>query len=252
MLAKPIVEVFRSSEELAHAAAEKFIHCSRRAENPNRFSVLLSGGKTPARIYELLASNGYKERINWEGTHFFFGDERVVPWNHPDSNYGMVYRTLFSRLPIPVQNIHRIIGEGNPKKRTKTYEEELKNFFHGQRWPRFDLIFLGMGADGHTASLFPGSRSSKVISHWVTIAKKPKPAELRITVTMPVINNGRHVVFLVTGREKAQRLKEVLRSEEFPRYPAQLVKPVDGTLEWLVDDDAASLLDSGNCNQQCT
>jgi len=241
---KPTVEVFPSREELAHAAAEKFIQCGRRAENVHRFSVLLSGGRTPARIYELLGSDGYKERIDWEATHFFFGDERVVPWNHPDSNFGMVYRMLFSRLPIPVQNIHRIIGEGNPKKRAKAYEEELKNFFPGQSWPRFDLIFLGMGEDGHTASLFPGSRSLKVMSHWITIAKKPKPPELRITVTLPVINHGRHVAFLVTGKEKAQRLKEVLRSQDLPRYPAQLVKPVDGTLEWLVDDDAALLLNS--------
>jgi len=241
---KPIVRVFASPEELAHAAAEKFIKCARTAENPHRFSALLSGGKTPARIYELLASGGYKERINWEATHFFFGDERVVPWNHPDSNYGMVYRTLFSRLAIPVQNIHRIIGEGNPKKRTKTYEDELKHFFPGKQWPRFDLIFLGMGEDGHTASLFPGSRALKVATHWVSFTRKPKTPELRITVTLPVLNHGHHVVFLVTGKEKAQRLNEVLRSEDLPRYPAQLVKPVDGKLEWFVDADAASLLNS--------
>jgi 6-phosphogluconolactonase len=257
---QPNISIFETPERVALAAGERFVECSRDAvENRGVFSVALAGGNTPRRVYELLASVPFKDRVDWPRVHLFFGDERAVPADHPDSNYRMAYEALISKVPIPAANVHRIVGEGNAKENARTYEEQLQEFFAGREqtrepsWPRFDLIFLGMGEDGHTASLFPGSEALNEKSHWVVATRSERLGQERITLTLPVLNHAARVVFLVTGKEKAQRLREVLRPKpvrgaqwevgsEQDVVPAQMVQPVDGKLEWLVDRSAASLL----------
>ncbi len=246
--------VFDTPEQVALAAAEKFAAYAQAAIADHRvFSVALSGGNTPKRVYELLASAPRKDSVEWPRVHLFFGDERAVPPKHPDSNYRMVFEALISRVPISASNVHRVIGEENPEESARLYENELRTFFAGRinsSWPRFDLVFLGMGTDGHTASLFPESETLTEKSKWV-VTSTSSSGQQRITMTLPVFNHAAHVVFLVTGKEKAPRLREVLASVGSGQWavgsrqdllPAQMVQPVDGKLEWLVDRAAASLL----------
>lgn len=257
---QPKAFVFDTPEQVALAAAERFVECSGDAVGSRGvFSVALAGGNTPRRVYELLASERFKDRVEWSRVHLFFGDERAVPPDHPDSNYKMAYESLISRVPIPAASVHRIVGEGNSKESARSYEEQLKEFFAGRErtpersWPRFNLVFLGMGEDGHTASLFPGSEALSQKSSWVVATGSERSGQERITLTLPVLNHAARLVFVVTGKEKAQRLREVLRPEPVRGaqlevvsgqdvVPAQMVQPVDGSLEWLVDRAAASLL----------
>ena len=238
------VSVFDTSEQLALAAAERFVECAREFHGTlERFSVALAGGNTPRRVYELLATERFKNRIDWPQVYLFFGDERLVPPDHPDSNYAMVYESLISKVPIPPTNVHRIVGERNPSENARAYENQLRTFFAGLSWPRFELALLGMGEDGHTASLYPNSAALWEVSHWVVPTKNEQSGQDRITLTVPVFNHARRVAFLVTGKKKAQRLKEVLRPEPGSgQLPAQAIKPIDGSVEWLVDAEAASLL----------
>ena len=237
-------EPFYSFSELAVAAAERFVECAREFHGTlERFSVALAGGNTPRRVYELLATDRFKNRIDWPQVYLFFGDERSVPPDHPDSNYRTVYESLISQVPIPPKNVHRIVGEGNPNENARAYENQLRTFFAGLSWPRFELVLLGMGEDGHTGSLFPNSAALQEMSRWVVPTKNEQSGQDRITLTVPVFNHARHVTFLVTGKKKAQRLKEVLRPEPGSgQLPAQAIKPIDGSVEWLVDAEAASLL----------
>jgi 6-phosphogluconolactonase len=175
--------------------------------------------------------------------HLFFGDERCVPPDHPDSNYAMAYETLISQVPIPAKNVHRIIGEGNPAENATAYENQLRIFFAGLSWPRFDLVLLGMGDDGHTASLFPGSEELNEKSKWVVATRMERLSQDRITLTVPVFNHAARVMCLVTGAGKAERLAQVLHPQPGSEsLPAQAIQPFEGSLEWLVDDAAASLL----------
>ena len=237
--------VFDTPEQLAVAAAERFVERAREFHGTplERFSVALAGGKTPRRVYELLATDRFKNRIDWPQVYLFFGDERSVPPDHPESNYRTVYESLISKVPIPPKNVHRIVGEGNPNENARAYENQLRTFFAGLSWPRFELVLLGMGEDGHTASLFPNSAALQEMSRWVVPTKNEQSGQDRITLTVPVFNHARRVAFLVTGQKKAQRLKEVLRPEPGSgQLPAQAIKPIDGSVEWLVDAEAASLL----------
>ena len=238
------VSVFDTPEELDEAAAERFVECDYEFHaEPDRFSVALAGGNTPRRVYELLATERFRDRVEWSQVYIFFGDERCVPPQHPDSNYAMAYETLISKAPIPAKNVRRIIGEGNAAENARAYENELRTFFAGLPGPRFDLLLLGMGEDGHTASLFPNSAVLKEMSRWVMPTKNEQTGQDRITLTVPAINHARHIMFLVTGKKKAQRLKEVLRRQPgSEQLPVQAITPIDGTLEWLVDAEAASLL----------
>ena len=238
------IAVFDTSEQLALAAAERFVECAREFHGTlERFSVALAGGNTPRRVYELLATERFKNRIDWPQVYLFFGDERSVPPDHPESNYAMVSESLISKVPIPSKNVHRIVGEGNPNENARGYENQLRTFFAGLSWPRFELALLGMGEDGHTASLFPNSDALQEMSRWVLPTKNEQSGQDRITLTVPVFNHARRVTFLVTGKKKAQRLKEVLRPEPgSPQLPAQAIKPIDGLVEWYVDVNAASLL----------
>ena len=236
--------VFETPEQLALAAVERFVVYSNELRDMTEsFSVALAGGNTPRQVYELLATEEFKNRVEWPQAHFFFGDERCVPPEHPDSNYTMAYEALISRVPIPAKNVHRIIGEGNANENALTYENQLRTFFAGLPWPRFDLVLLGMGEDGHTASLFPDSAALKEMSRWVVATRNKPSGQERITLTVPVLSHARRIMVLVTGKKKAQRLKEVLRPKPgSEQLPVQAITPIKGMLEWLVDAEAASLL----------
>lgn len=201
----------------------------------------LSGGTTPRRVYELLASDEFKDQVNWQVVHLFFGDERTVAPDHPDSNYAMARTALISRVPLPESNVHPMPGVGDPKLNAQKYEDELRSFFADAEWPRFDLVFLGMGEDGHTASLFPGTAAVKEDKAWVVSNWVERLGEFRITLTAPAINAAMNVEVLVTGENKAERLAEVLSGPRVPeRLPAQLIEPTNGSLMWMVDAAAAT------------
>ena len=238
----PNVFVFDTPEQLALAAAERFIQFANLSA-PDRFRVVLAGGNTPRRVYELLATEPFVKRVDWSHVDLFFGDERCVPPDHPDSNYRMAFEALISKIAIPAGNVHRIIGEGNPVENAKQYESQLRKLFGESPWPRFDLILLGMGEDGHTASLFPGSDALKEESKWVVATTHPSSGQERITLTLPVLNHAAHILFLIAGAGKAERLAQAVRAEPSPDpLPVQLIHPVNGSLEWLVDRAAASYL----------
>jgi 6-phosphogluconolactonase len=209
-----------------------------------RFSLVLAGGNTPRRVYELLASESFRERVAWDRVDIFFGDERCVPPDHPDSNYLMAYQALLSQVPISAEQVRRIPGEAEAEESARLYEGELRKYFVNAMWPRFALVLLGMGTDGHTASLFPGSAALNEAEKWVAPARASQPPHERVTLTLPVFNQAAHVLFLVSGINKAERLAQVLKGgpKKTEPLPAQLVQPARGSVEWLVDRAAASLL----------
>ncbi len=206
-----------------------------------RFTIALSGGSTPKSLFELMAAD-YRDQIDWQNTYIFWGDERCVPPTHPDSNYLMAYETLLDHIPIPLTNIYRIKGELPPEVAAVQYEEDLRTFF-GNQLPRFNMILLGMGDDGHTASLFPDTAALHETKRWVVPNYVEAKQTWRLTLTIPVINHAANVVFLVAGTGKADRLKQVLQGAHTPiELPSQMIKPTDGNLIWAVDQAAASLL----------
>ena len=242
--ARPRVQVFDDAEAVARGAAERFVELGQAAIDARGcFSVGLAGGSTPKRTYELLASEAYREQLNWSKVHIFFGDERCVPPDHSESNYRMANEALISRVSIPPPNVHRINGLGDAVANASLYEDELRTFFNPASWPRFDLVLLGMGDDGHTASLFPGTKALAERQAWVAANWVEKFSTFRITLTAPAINHAANIVFLVSGTSKAERLSEVLRGARDPtKLPSQLIQPERGSLEWLVDKAAASQL----------
>jgi 6-phosphogluconolactonase len=241
---RPEIHVFKDLEELSRAAAELFVEqAALSIAERNRFLVALNGGSTPNRLFQLLATQ-YRENVAWGRVHVFWGDERCVPPDDPGSSYGQARNVLLRPVPIPEANIHRVKGELDPVLASKDYARVLKEFASPPLdWPRFDLIFLGMGEDGHTGSLFPGS---PVAVHEptlpVTAQYQDRPAN-RVTLTPVVFNSAHLVVFMATGEKKAQTLAEVLSDRYNPElYPAQRIRPEDGKLIWLVDEAAASRL----------
>ena len=238
------IEVFNDAEELAHAAAVRFQTLAQSSvARQGRFSVALAGGNTPRRVYELLATDEFKQQISWPSVHIFFGDERAVPHEHPASNYRMAFETLLSRVPIPATNVHPMNGVGDLNANARDYESELRSFFGRASWPRFDLVLLGMGEDGHTASLFPDSPALNESLAWVLANWIESLSEFRVTLTAPAINAAGNVIFLVAGEKKAERLYEVLRGPtQSTHLPAQLISPKDGSLSWMVDAAAATRL----------
>jgi 6-phosphogluconolactonase len=238
------VLIFETPEQAALAAAERFVaHFQESKSNHGRFSVALSGGNTPRRLYELLVTEPFKCRVDWSSVHIFFGDERPVPPDHPDSNYRMAFDALISRVPIPPDNVHPINGAGDPDVNAHLYERELKLFFSQSEWPRFDLVLLGLGQDGHTASLFPGTSGISETRAWVVANWVKALQTYRITLTAPAINAAANVEVLVTGGDKAPALAAVLNGPPDPEHlPAQLIKPTSGSLTWLADAQAASKL----------
>ena len=243
--AAPNILTFDDPEEVAKRATDRFVEIAEQAiQKDGRFSVALAGGSTPKRIYQLLAAAPYKDRLDWSKVHIFFGDERCVPPDHADSNYRMANEAMISQVPVPPENVHRMVGEGDAAANARLYEDELRSYFGDEKWPRFDLVMLGMGDDGHTASLFPGTTALKEQSAWVVSNWVEKFNTFRITLTAPAINHAAHVMFIVTGAGKAERLPQVLRGARRPEeLPSQLIRPeAGGALEWFTDKAAVANL----------
>jgi len=230
-------------KELAVKAADLFAGVAQESiRQRGRFTAALSGGNTP-RIVNQEISARLADQLDWSRIFIFFGDERPVPPDHPESNYRMARESLLEKVPIPSENVHRIPSEKDPQEAAKEYEADLRAVFPAPMdFPVFDLIFLGMGEDGHTASLFPNSPALQEEERWVVKNRVERLETDRITLTLPVINRARNVIFLVAGASKAPALKQVLEGPPDPaRYPSQSVLP-RGRLVWLVDHAAASLL----------
>ncbi|GIW80388.1 MAG: 6-phosphogluconolactonase [Gemmatales bacterium] len=233
-----MIQVFASAEDLYRAAAELFADRAKKAvAQHGRFSVCLSGGSTPKSVFERLAQTPFQADIPWEHCHFFWGDERCVPPDDPRSNARMTREALLDHVPVPAANIHCIDGTAPPHDAAVQYEQTLKSFF-GNDAPCFDLVFLGMGPDGHTASLFPGTPVLQEKKRWVAEVYVPQQQMHRVTLTPTVLNRGRIIAFLVTGANKADTLKQVLEGER-GRFPAQLIQAEAGDLRWFVDAAAA-------------
>ena len=218
----------------------------RAVKERKKCMIALSGGNTPRKLYERLASEEFVSRIPWESTYWFFGDERHVPPDHDDSNYKMASDSLLSNVPIPPGNIHRIMTEKpDPPTIAASYELTLMKVFNlaPGELPVFDLMFLGIGADGHTASLFPHSEALQVTARMATANKIPETENWRITMTFPVINEAKQLLFLVAGEDKAEALRQILEGPSNPKaFPAQLVRQKRGFQLWLIEKSAAALL----------
>ena len=236
------IRVMKDYEDLSRAAAHLFIERGKAAlAKTDRFTAALSGGSTPRRFYALLGSSHYCNDLNWKRVHFFWADERCVPPDHEESNFKLVHDTLLSSIEIPPDNIHRIRGEEDPDRAAQDYEQDIKTFFGGDR-PAFDLIVLGVGTDGHTASVFPASKAVREIGLIVVPVFMNKPKIHRVTLTLPVINLAAHVIMLASGRSKAGIVREILSEQNRKKYPAGLVHPAGGDLTWLIDHEASEQL----------
>jgi 6-phosphogluconolactonase len=231
------VEVAKDPETLAHRVAQWITDLA--AASRGRFAICLSGGSTPRRLYQLLGDAPYRDALPWERVHWFWGDERFVPWDHPDSNYGMVQSAMLARVPALPQNIHGIETASTPPDAARAYERVLKSYYGAEALDParalFDVEILGLGPDGHTASLFPGTSVLEERDRWVAEVIGAR-AEARITLTYPVLESSRHSAFLVAGSEKREMLVRALASDE--ALPAARVNPV-GDLTWFVDEAAA-------------
>jgi 6-phosphogluconolactonase len=253
----PEIKRYPNIEALSEGAAEFICTLAETyVQETGRFTIVLAGGKTPKRLYGTLGQPPFNARMPWSDIRMFWGDERCVTPDHPDSNFGMAFRTLISSVPIPAENIHRIPAEmTSPEKAAEAYEAVLRKFFEPgvrgdsqnrsvdkkQDFPVFDLILLGVGEDGHTASLFSGDQALKEHTHWVTAVGNPRgsPRVPRVTLTLPVLNRARCVLFLVTGTEKQQVVRLIMSDPDRARqsYPAARVRP-QGRLVWLLDAEA--------------
>jgi 6-phosphogluconolactonase len=245
------LEIYGDAGLLARAAAGHFMILAGQATaERGRFAVALSGGSTPRATYALLASDEFARRIDWGRVHVFWGDERCVPPDHSDSNYRMARESLLDHAPLPPENVHRIRGELEPGQAAREYEGELRRFFYpgetAAALPRFDLVLLGLGDDGHTVSLFPGSTAMHEPDRWAVADYVEKLEAWRVTLTPVLINAARRVAFIVSGAGKAEVLREVLAGPYRPdRLPAQTVRPRRGRLLWLADAAAAASLEGG-------
>ncbi len=233
------LEIFPDSLTLARHVANWITQAALAKKAA--FNVSLSGGSTPKTLFGLLASDEFRGRFPWPVVSWFWGDERFVPYDHPASNYGMARDAMFARVPVPLENIHPVPTDGAPEAAALRYERVLQDVNGGKRLdparPLFDLTLLGLGPDGHTASLLPGDPAVEERERWVAVVAKGRP-ETRITMTLPAIESSRRVAFLVTGREKAAVLQKVRSGAG--ELPAARVRPI-GELFWFVDQDAASL-----------
>ena len=233
-------------DALARAAAEHFVRLAHeRIAAQRRFSVALSGGSTPRDLYTLLATPEFAKQVTWAQVHFFWGDERAVAPEDNASNYRMAYETLLAHVPVPPANVHRMLAEKEPEQAALDYAQTLQDFFRPApgTLPRFDLILLGLGENGHTASLFPHTQVLRNQIDWVAAEYVPELSMYRITLTAPVINAAANILFLVSGPEKAKTVRAVLRGAFSPeKLPAQLIHAVNGQTVWLIDQPAAANL----------
>ena len=229
---------------LAHKATTLFYQTARKSiDRQGRFVVAISGGTTPRRMHRMLAEEPYSSEIPWHKTYIFWADERCVSENDPASNFGAAKKDFLNRVPVPQAQVYPMPGELPPKQGAQKYQKALIDFFHLEdgRFPTFDLIFLGMGADGHTASLFPGHRTIDEEERMVLAVNGGNPNVNRLTLTLPVLNRARHIVFLISGREKAATLKIVFKNPN-ARLPVQKLHALNKEVTWLLDREAATLL----------
>jgi 6-phosphogluconolactonase len=243
--ANRLVRVFPDTQAVARAAAELFVARAAEAQaKQGVFHVALSGGSTPRLFHTMLAASPLRERVDWARIQFFWGDERCVPPDHPDSNYRMARETLLDAVPVPREHIHRMRGEDDPSAAARTYEDELRTIFAVApgEIPRFDLIYTGMGPDGHTLSLFPYTAALKVTDRLVVANHVPQLNTERITFTTTLANQAALVAFVIAGADKAPALAQVLEGPRDPeQYPSQLIAPT-GELLYLLDQSAAARL----------
>jgi len=235
------VDVSKSIDELSEKIA---MLLQRGAETTDSyFTVALSGGSTPKSVFKYLAEN-YKDKINWNKIKFFWGDERCVPSDHPGSNFLMTKKSLFDKIEIIPSNIFAIDGDNKPELETERYANVIKdNVISENGFPKFDLVLLGLGEDGHTASIFPDQMNLLTSENICEAAQHPQLGQKRITLTGKVINNANQIVFLVTGKGKAGILRTIINKEEgFEKFPASHINPISGSLSFMLDNEAASLL----------
>jgi 6-phosphogluconolactonase len=235
------MDVSADPEALAHRVAQWITDLA--CHSPGRFAVALSGGSTPKRLYQLLAGSPYREALPWDRVHWFFGDDRFVPRDDPNSNYGMARDAMLAQAPVPAANIHGIPIEGAPADGAAAYERELKSYYGADRLdparPLFDVVLLGMGPDGHTASLFPGKPALDVMDRWVVGVPEPglTPFVPRVTLTFPALESARSAVFVAAGADKHTMMNRVLSGDR--TLPSARVNPV-GELVWFIDRAAQS------------
>jgi 6-phosphogluconolactonase len=239
-----------TEEGLFHAAAEEVCRIGQLSQHvTGRFSFVLSGGSTPRRLFELLAVHPYRSELDWTKVEFFWGDERAVPPDHPSSNFRMARETMLDKLGVPPERIHRIAAESEDlDEAARRYEVDIEQVLGriagvAKRPPHFNLFLLGMGEDGHTASLFPGTQALDETERWVVAHDVPAVSGKRITMTPPIINAAHFIIFLVAGAKKADVLAQVIQGTRDPRrYPAQLIHPLTGEVTWMIDRAASASL----------
>lgn len=235
------INIFSEKQSVFHACAERIYQVIDSTSR--QVNIALAGGNTPRPLYLSLAQD-YRESIPWIRVHFYWADERCVPSDHEESNYKMAWETLLKPLHVPLENIHRIQGESDPEKEAKRYTSLIMSYMPKENdLPCFDLILLGMGADGHFASIFSQEHHLYEGPELCAVTRHPQNRRQRITLTLPVINNARLILFLVTGREKAKTLASIFSSNKnTPFFPASCVKSIRGETEWYLDTEAASEL----------
>jgi 6-phosphogluconolactonase len=238
-----VIKIFKSPYDLAEKLAEELaLMINESARKKIAFTVALSGGSTPKLLFSIL-KNKFSGRIQWDVARLFWGDERCVPPDDPESNFGVTKKLLLDWIKIPSVNIHRIFGEKDPSEEAVRYSEEIKDNTHERKGlPVFDLIILGLGEDGHTASIFPGNNELIDSDKICDIAIHPMTLQKRITLTGKVINNAEKVIFLVTGDNKAKVISEIIEEPGTVDYPASFIKPDYGILEWYLDEAAANMI----------
>jgi 6-phosphogluconolactonase len=238
-----MIQICNGAESLSETAARLFVQHARRAvQTHGRFTVALSGGHTPERTYQLLAQPPLRDRVPWGNVHAFWGDERCVPPDDPRSNARMAHQTLLDHVPIPPDQVHPIRCDQNPQQGAEAYEALLRGVF-ADRQPGFDLVLLGLGENGHTASIFPDTPAVEEHERWAVAVYVDEQTMWRVTLTAPLINQAATVAFLVAGVAKAQVLHRVLDGPFEPHtLPAQLIRPVSGNLHWMIDKQASQQL----------
>jgi 6-phosphogluconolactonase len=241
---KPLIFIKRDISEMSATGADILISSAKDdVLKRGRFTLAVSGGSSPRPLYRLLAEEPYVRKMPWSKTHIFWVDERCVPDTDPASNYGTAERDLLDKVSIPKSQVHPMHGSDPPEKGAHDYQNELKTFFHPEKKnrPVFDLVVLGIGTDGHTASLFPGLPALDEKEKWVVAVKGGDPDVHRLTLTLPVLNAARRLVFIASGQKKAEIIKEVFTGGQ-PHQPARRIRPASGELIWLMDRKAAALL----------
>jgi 6-phosphogluconolactonase len=239
------VAIYSDADTLSHEAARYVVRVANESiVTHGRFTLVLAGGSTPQKLYALLASEPYRDQINWALVEVFWSDERCVPPDSEDCNYHLAEEVLLSKVPIPASQIHRMPADAADRDAAAlVYTEEIQRVFGTNGIPSFDLLQLGMGPEGHTASLFPHQASLKELRRLVMPVDVPKPPPPRLTFTPPLLNAAIHVLFLVTGPDKADAVAAILEGENNPdEYPAQIIQPPEGEVTWLLDSAAASKL----------